>query len=181
MAPSPTRIIGMSADLEHIFPSLTPFACAPPCMCSGHDNTVFNARRRATIDPQDPRFEELGMGMAQVRGLCTIVDVYPPPDLDVTQPFAGPSPAPFAPDDSSAFRPPAAREMKPLQDRQMDVTDIDGAKPRIQKAYNYQQRDLLRNDDVEGATTWNWKPLHRRFIGGAVRLGPVMYFCAEKL
>ncbi len=25
----------------------------------------------------------------------------------------------------------------------------------------------MKNDDVEGATTWNWKPLHRRFIGGS--------------
>eukprot|EP01048_Picozoa_sp_COSAG05_P009438 COSAG05_NODE_775_length_7435_cov_3.124864_8_plen_348_part_00 len=127
----------------------------------GHDGTRFQGHaRRAHLDPQEPNFERLGAGMAQE-------PFAQQQELNAVLIREAQLNAPYAPDATSAFRPPVVHNHKPEPDRQMDVTDIEGTKPQIQPAYNYQQRDLMRNDDVEGATAWNWKPLHRRFIGGS--------------
>jgi hypothetical protein len=131
----------------------------------GHDGTLFDANRREAQDPLDPEFERLGrMGAAHPFERPAGAD-----DPSATSPRAVlrmPREAPFAPDMPSAFEPAPPPRAANRPDRQMDITDIDGSRPQIQPAYRYQQRDLMKNDDVEGATTWNWKPLHRRFIGG---------------
>lgn len=115
----------------------------------GHDDTAFNSNRRAPKNPQEPQYKSLGDTLA-----CL------PYDRAVEDGPLRAEPPKFG---RRAPRPPS-------RDRVMDVSDIEGSRPK--RHFNagscpVQTRNIMKNDDVEGATTWNWKPLHKRFIGGS--------------
>ncbi len=120
----------------------------------GHDDTVFNARRAAPLDPQAPVYEPLGQTQSCLPYDRNKHDA--PPRMATME----------------ARKPKFGRRAIPPAESRADIErrEVQGSQPR--RHFNaapvpIETRDVMKNDDVEGATTWNWKPLHRRFIGGS--------------
>jgi hypothetical protein len=120
----------------------------------GHDGTAFNANRAAPLDPQEPAYNPLGQTQS-----CLPYD---------RNKHDAPPRMPEAPPPKPKF---GRRAMPPAESRaDIERREVDGSQPR--RHFNaapvpIETRNIMKNDDVEGATTWNWKPLHRRFIGGS--------------
>lgn len=119
----------------------------------GHDETVFNAKRVVPLDPQEPVYNPLGQTQS-----CL--------PYDRNQHEAPPRMA------AEPRKPKFGRRAMPPAESRADIErrEVKGSQPR--RHFNaapvpIETRDIMKNDDVAGATTWNWKPLHRRFVGGS--------------
>ena len=123
----------------------------------GHDDTVFNTKRAAPLNPQEPVYKALGQTQT-----CL------PYDRNTHE--APPRMA--APQTERQQQAKFGRRAVPPSESRADIEkrEVEGSAPR--RHFNaapvaIETRNIMKNDDVEGATTWNWKPLHRRFIGGS--------------
>ena len=142
---------GMGVDYNEAIPGTEPNP-----HFQGHDDTVFNTKRAVPLNPQEPVYDPLGQTQT-----CL------PYDRN-THDHAPRMAAPPQQQQAAKF---GRRAHQPTESRaDIEHREVAGSAPR--QHFNaapvaIETRNIMKNDDVKGATTWNWKPLHRRFIGGS--------------